>query len=1284
MTQEELVIAIRVAAENADQTIEDIKSSMEELGATVDSVKKSGEGAFQPMQKGANEAAAAQATLAAAAGTAFAAIVKAVNGGTDAYNQYTAATKGLESIASGKGINQDAMSKSLEKVTDEFLNASAAATAYKNLLSRGFSLEQATTTIERLKDAAAFGRAANLSLADAVVTATEGLRQENSVLVDNAGVTKNVAKMWEEYAKARGLSTASLTQSQKVEAEYLGIIQETQLQVGDLAKASDTLAGTQAENAAVATELAATYGDAMAPAMQIVTETTTTMMEGLKDIASTAPGITSGLTAAAAAMALYVTATKAAAAAQTLFAAGTSLISGPMVAIAAGVGLVTAAYTSYTKAQEKAAKAQEEAAQAAETERRAQEEKATSLGQQAQELERLGKVYKDLTSKQELNLGQQKRLNEVVSTLVTQYGISETALAGLAGEYDSGNAAIQDRIRLLEAEQRAIVQTQIENDKAALAQAQSQRAIKEAQIQNRIDTGMGASGLFEGVQTFGPDNMFSDWQSSLNAWLNTVRVNAPDAYEEMYAASLEWLAAMDGDTSEAQKLFDAWIAGMHAEKDALASETSELEARIAANQARLEGMTGSNTGKTYTGSDGATPTSTKIYDDGGVLEDAEKTVTVYQDILQSMVAMDESLSNIRTLQSESANYEEKRAAAIALQREGYGYLLGDTEAIAGALALMIEQADAQLSAYYDQRAELERQLELIEEAHDAGEIDNSSYLVMAEQIEAQLAQTADGTLKASKSMKELGKEADNTGDDIKSLTKQTQDLEKRVKDALDFKKQISDMKDLAEAAKDSGKGWDDLSDEVKDFGKRMGVMDGDLDGLIAGLTNMEAQSEMSVNGLIAELQGIYSELNTLSYELMSIPPAELTADASQLIAEVNAAMSFVSKLLAMLGAAGIGLIGSKGGGRGGGGSRAPANYDSGASAARSAEREQEEAYQRELERIEHRRHMGEITAKQEITELERVKREYAKTADQIMDIDERIYDARQELREEESEKITTLYDSIVDALEERYEEQREIEQRRIEDSIAAWEKWSDDTCAAIQKQIDALDEQVEAEDRAAVEAEHLRKIASLQEALIYETDEYDQKQLQKQIVQAQESWEKQQKDWAVEDQREALEEQMKAIEDRADAEIEALEKESERIDSIYDEMVKGQSLAAEAQKILMESSQEDLLALLASYAPDYEATGRSLGEKIYEGFQSAFGDITAWFKDIDAQFEEMAEKAQYAAFGTTVDMQSSGQTAAQVSSPTINQTVNFNQPVESAADVTRRMQQVSEELAGMV
>lgn len=114
-----------------------------------------------------------------------------------------------------------------------------AATSLKNLLARGFWLEEAKQIMDRFKDSAAFWRQAWLSLWDAIKWATEWLKNENSVLVDNAWVTKNVAKMWEDYAKKIWVSVKNLTMEQKREAELQGILEETKFQVWDAAKLTE-------------------------------------------------------------------------------------------------------------------------------------------------------------------------------------------------------------------------------------------------------------------------------------------------------------------------------------------------------------------------------------------------------------------------------------------------------------------------------------------------------------------------------------------------------------------------------------------------------------------------------------------------------------------------------------------------------------------------------------------------------------------------------------------------------------------------------------------------------------------------------------------------------------------------------------------------------------------------------------------------------------------------------------------------------------------------------------
>lgn len=487
---------------------------------------------------------------------------------------------------------------------------------------------------------------------------------------------------------------------------------------------------------------------------------------------------------------------------------------------------------------------------------------------------------------------------------------------------------------------------------------------------------------------------------------------------------------------------------------------------------------------------------------------------------------------------------------------------------------------------------------------------------------------------------------------------------------------------MAQEAKRAGGGWDALGADVKAFSKRLGVADGDIDVLIASLGAMEGRLDESMAGGIADAQNLIGSLQGVKDTILAIPSAQLDGDPGPLLAAIDAAMAGLMQLLALIDQTGMAPAGT-GGRRGGGGGGGSKKSDAGG-AAKDADRAQEEAYRREIERIEHKRHMNEMTAREEIEALGRVKREHAKTAEQIMDIDERIYDARKALREGEEEKITALGDALTDALQNRYEAQRKAEQQRIRDSIKAWETWSDETCAAIQKQLDALDEQEEAEEREEKRAEHPRKIGRLEQAIAYETDDYNRAQLQKQLEEAKRAYEQALGDWAREDERKALEDQMDAIRDQADKEIGKLEDESERIDSVYDELTKGASLAAEAQKLLMQSSQEELLALLGEFAPDYEATGRTLGEKLYEGFAAAFGNVEAFFASFDARFEAMADRAQQAALGNTQGIVQSGGDKASVSAPTVNQTVIFNEPVESPADVARRMQRISEELAGMM
>ena len=173
---------------------------------------------------------------------------------------------GLNSILTGQGKSfQQAKSFINDYVSDGLVPLNNAVAAYKNLALRGYSSEQIKKTMNALKNSATFARQSTYSLGDAVQTATEGLKNENSVVVDNAGVTKNVAKMWEDYAKSIGTTRDKLTQEQKIQAEVNGILEETKFQSNDAAIYANTYSGKIAQLNTAFTNMKTAIGNVIQP-----------------------------------------------------------------------------------------------------------------------------------------------------------------------------------------------------------------------------------------------------------------------------------------------------------------------------------------------------------------------------------------------------------------------------------------------------------------------------------------------------------------------------------------------------------------------------------------------------------------------------------------------------------------------------------------------------------------------------------------------------------------------------------------------------------------------------------------------------------------------------------------------------------------------------------------------------------------------------------------------------------------------------------------------------------
>lgn len=217
------------------------------------------------------ESAASLAVLGAAATVALNRITTAMGEAINAAMQQQSALTGLSSIARafGQDVN-GATSAAAQLASDGLMPLGDAATSLKNLLAAGFNLPQAITLLERFKDSAAFGRQGSLSFGEAIRGATEGIKNGNSILVDNAGVTKNLSMILEEAGySAQDLMKAS-TDAGVRQAIFNGILKETNPMLGDASRLADSAAGAKARMETKVRLLKVALGEALLPALQKV------------------------------------------------------------------------------------------------------------------------------------------------------------------------------------------------------------------------------------------------------------------------------------------------------------------------------------------------------------------------------------------------------------------------------------------------------------------------------------------------------------------------------------------------------------------------------------------------------------------------------------------------------------------------------------------------------------------------------------------------------------------------------------------------------------------------------------------------------------------------------------------------------------------------------------------------------------------------------------------------------------------------------------------------------
>jgi hypothetical protein len=175
---------------------------------------------------------------------------------------------GLGTIAKSFGQNvNDATDAARSLAADGLMSVRDSAAGLKNLLAAGFGLPEAINLMKGFKDIAAFNRQASMEFGYAIVSATEGIKNQNSLLVDNAGLTKNLTIILKEM----GLSEQDLSKIQtdvNIRTKfYNGLLKEMSMASGDASRMTETFSGSQTALAVQIQLLQVAIGDRLLPVM---------------------------------------------------------------------------------------------------------------------------------------------------------------------------------------------------------------------------------------------------------------------------------------------------------------------------------------------------------------------------------------------------------------------------------------------------------------------------------------------------------------------------------------------------------------------------------------------------------------------------------------------------------------------------------------------------------------------------------------------------------------------------------------------------------------------------------------------------------------------------------------------------------------------------------------------------------------------------------------------------------------------------------------------------------
>ncbi|MFL8712805.1 phage tail tape measure protein [Clostridioides sp. GD02377] len=270
------------------------------------------------------------------------------------------------------------------------------------------------------------------------------------------------------------------------------------------------------------------------------------------------------------------------------------------------------------------------------------------------------------------------------------------------------------------------------------------------------------------------------------------------------------------------------------------------------------------------------------------------------------------------------------------------------------------------------------------------------------------------------------------------------------------------------------------------------------------------------------------------------------------------------------------------------------------------------------------------------------------TSKDVAEATKDLISAMEQNLETNKSKFEKICEAITTALKNQYESQKDIQLKALDEQLKVEEKASNDRLKvyekeyneklkyldtetsektnAIQEQIDAIDKQIEKEQKAEEEKAYNEKISDLDRKLATAKNQKEREKIQQEIAEAQADRQKKLLDEQRQQEKDRLKEQIENIKTEAnskkeqykeeydkqkEAESEKLEllkdsnsKKKEEIEKYFSELLEDTNIQNEARKLLLQKNSEEIIKLLSEYNPRWQDAGQSLADSLLNGVNS--------------------------------------------------------------------------------